>query len=80
MNHLVRRIAVGMDQYRRVDVPKEADEIADNEIRVTQAGKVRKYIGYATQMLQVRPSGDARSSRSAARHCADVLVRSTPTP
>ena len=45
---------VHMDQYRRVDVPKEQEDISDNEIRVTQAGKVRKYISYATQMLQVR--------------------------
>lgn len=44
-----------MDQYRRVNVPKVSDTIEENEIRITQAGKIRKYISYATSLFNVRP-------------------------
>ncbi len=42
-----------MDQYRRVITPKPPQAIVESEIRVTQQGKIRKYIAYATTLLLV---------------------------
>lgn len=43
-----------MDQYRRIETPKEQEPIDDHEIRVMHQGKVRRYISYATNILTVR--------------------------
>lgn len=55
--------AAPMDQYRRIDAPKEQDSIEDHEIRVMHQGKVRRYISYATNMLTVRRAAAAAASR-----------------
>lgn len=46
-----------MDKYRRVEKPRreeDAEPAEPNEIRITQQGKVRNYISYATSLLAVR--------------------------
>lgn len=43
-----------MDKYRRVKKPRSDAVIQENEIRITTKGKMRSYITYATNLLQVR--------------------------
>ena len=47
-----------MDKYRRVDRNSREEHTAasSNEIRVTQQGKIRNYMKYATNLLTVRLS------------------------
>ncbi|KAI7839097.1 hypothetical protein COHA_007102 [Chlorella ohadii] len=40
-----------MDRYQRVPVPREAEEHAENEVRITSQGKSRSYISYGTSLL-----------------------------
>jgi len=41
------------DKYRRVEKPKDKDEtINPNEIRITTAGRIRIYIGYASSIFK----------------------------
>lgn len=42
-----------MDRYQRVEKPKEEAPINENEIRITAQGRMRNYITYATNLLQV---------------------------
>jgi DNA-binding protein len=41
-----------MDKYERVETSKTDESIGKNEIRVTTQGKMRRYISYATNLLQ----------------------------
>jgi hypothetical protein len=43
------------EKYRLVATPKDEEKIAENEVRITQQGQARSYIGYATSLLQVSP-------------------------
>lgn len=43
-----------MDRYQRVERPKEDTPINENEIRVTAQGRMRNYITYSTNLLQVQ--------------------------
>ncbi|XP_038982285.1 heterogeneous nuclear ribonucleoprotein 87F-like [Phoenix dactylifera] len=45
-----------MDRYQRVQKPKEATSVNENEIRITAQGRMRSYITYATSLLQVSTS------------------------
>lgn len=40
-----------MDRYQRVPVPREPEEHAENEVRITSQGKSRSYISYGTNLL-----------------------------
>lgn len=42
-----------MDRYQRVEKPKAETPINENEIRITAQGRMRNYITYATNLLQV---------------------------
>lgn len=57
-----------MDQYRRIETPKEQEPIDDHEIRVMHQGKVRRYISYATNILTVCDATPCRV-RAAAAPC-----------
>jgi len=41
-----------MEKYTRIDIAKSEEPINKNEIRVTTQGKMRRYISYATSLLQ----------------------------
>lgn len=44
-----------MEKYRKVIKPKGADEEAkEDEVRITQKGKVRNSISYVTTLFEVR--------------------------
>ncbi|KAF8077448.1 hypothetical protein N665_1035s0010 [Sinapis alba] len=40
-----------MERYNRVEKPKQASPINENEIRITSVGLIRNYISYATTLL-----------------------------
>ncbi|URE27280.1 Rpp20 subunit of nuclear RNase MRP and P [Musa troglodytarum] len=47
------RAAEEMDRYQKVEKPREETPINDNEIRITAQGRMRSYITYATNLLQI---------------------------
>ncbi|KAK1263143.1 hypothetical protein QJS04_geneDACA019929 [Acorus gramineus] len=47
-----------MDRYQRVEKPREATPINENEIRITAQGRMRNYITYATSLLQEKGSNE----------------------
>lgn len=42
-----------MDRYTRVEKPREETPIKENEIRIMTQGRMRNYITYAINLLQV---------------------------
>ncbi len=42
------------NKYRVVEERRHDDPIAENEVRIMQAGKTRNYITYASSLFQVR--------------------------
>lgn len=42
-----------MDKYRRVEKARREEDAGPNEVRITQQGKVRAYITYASSLLAV---------------------------
>ena len=42
-----------MDRYQRVEKPRADTPIDENEIRITSQGRMRSYISYAMNLLQV---------------------------
>ena len=49
-----------MDKYELVEEVRQNEEIGENEVRIQQQGKPRKYISYAVGLLTVSALQTAR--------------------
>lgn len=58
-----------MDKYRRVEktrAPEDASPAGPSEVRITQQGKVRAYVSYASGLLAVRATASTTVCRDRA--------------
>lgn len=62
---ILARTSLAMDKYRRVERPAREEDAAPGEVRVTQQGKVRKYVSYASALLSVRALRVSRAQTAA---------------
>ena len=78
-----------MNRYARVDAPRASVRVDGAEVRVTTGGKMRDYVSYAaerlevrddrTRVVEVRPT-DARSLRAVVREARRTAARDLGAP
>jgi hypothetical protein len=63
-----------MDKYRRVKKPRSESPIQENEIRITTKGKMRSYITYATNLLEVCVAQQPEQQQQQQRLSLDTTI------